>query len=717
MAPSPPAGRSRDDPPVGTAVRYRYLAGLRRGWRSWAVLALVSGLAAGLALTAVADARRTTSALPRAMRGARAADAQVSGDATKGNGPAANEYADAVSRLPDVTAATRVAAFFMARITPDGGVDTGLLSGHALGFVRIADAGEPLNQARVVQGRPAAADQPEEITINRVLADTAGWRVGQVVEDVRLYAPAEMTPDLEPDPARGTPVRLRVVGLVEPIDDLLAGGESIPRAFLTPAFLHRHPDSLGYLMENVALRDGADGVDRFRREVAEVATAHDFQPMITSSRDGLRDARSLLRPQIVAIWLLGLVLLAVVALLAGQAIGRQVQLHEPDLPELRALGMTRSERRWLGVLHGLTVAVGAAAVAVVAAAVLSVVTPLGAARAYEWDRGFRLDVPALAIGTIVVVLLLTASSAVSAARVARRAEVVPGWASPSGGADRPSRAVELAAGAGAPPAFVVGMRMAAPAWPGSHCGAGPQRDDEHRARGGPRRGHRGLRRRPAAAGVDAAALRRGLGRRRRQLVRTHPGRGGVPRLGAARRRCHRGSRARLADDRRQGRAGLGRGPRAGHHLPHHRAGPAAAEHLRAGARAVHESTTRAPARRHGGRRCAHGPPADDGRGDRHLPAARRGALPGDVARRRGGHRRVRDGPERRGRSVQLRARPLRRGRRAGPRHRAAAGADGGERLLGRQLRPDRPAPPRARVVRPTAGHLGAGPARAGGASA
>ena len=269
-------------------------------------------------------------------------------------------------------------------------------------------------------------------------------------------------------------------------------------------------------------------MERFRSEVAEVAAAHDFQPMITSSRDGLRDARSLLRPQVVAIWLLGLVLLAVVALLAGQAIGRQVQLHEPDLPELRALGMTRGQRRGLGVLHGLTVAVGAAAVAVIAAAVLSVVTPLGSARAYEWDRGFRLDVPALAIGAVVVVVLLTGASAVSAARVARRAEVVPGTASPSGGADRPSRAVELAAGAGAPPAFVVGMRMAFQ--PGRGRTAAPVRSVMTSIA-------------LAVALVVATAgfavdlqrlvstpppLRRELGCRRRHHVRTHPGRRGVP---------------------------------------------------------------------------------------------------------------------------------------------------------------------------------------------
>ena len=197
--------------------------------------------------------------------------------------------------------------------------------------------------------------------------------------------------------------------------------------------------------------------------------------------------------------------------------------------------MTRGQRRGLGVLHGLTVAVGAAAVAVIAAAVLSVVTPLGSARAYEWDRGFRLDVPALAIGAVVVVVLLTGASAVSAARVARRAEAVPGTASPSGGADRPSRAVELAAGAGAPPAFVVGMRMALQ--PGRGRTAAPVRSVMTSIA-------LAVALVVATAGfaVDLQrlvstppALRRELGCRGRHLVRTHPGRRAVP--------CSRRSRA------------------------------------------------------------------------------------------------------------------------------------------------------------------------------
>ena len=102
----------------------------------------------------------------------------------------------------------------------------------------------------------------------------------------------------------------------------------------------------------------------------------------------------------------------------------------------------------------------AAVVAVVLAAPLSAFTPVGSARAYEWDRGVRLDAAALAVGALVVVVLLTGAAVLAAGRVARRAEVVPGLGPVTDSGDRPSRTVELAAGAGASPAFVVGMRMA-----------------------------------------------------------------------------------------------------------------------------------------------------------------------------------------------------------------------------------------------------------------
>ncbi len=65
---------------------------LRARWLSWAVLALIVGLAGGVVLTAAAGARRTDSAYPRFLTAYRASDALV--------GPAAAGSADTTTRWP-----------------------------------------------------------------------------------------------------------------------------------------------------------------------------------------------------------------------------------------------------------------------------------------------------------------------------------------------------------------------------------------------------------------------------------------------------------------------------------------------------------------------------------------------------------------------------------------------------------------------------------------
>jgi hypothetical protein len=451
-----------DDQAVGAAVRLRYVVGLRRGWRAWLLLAVLTGLATGLALTAAADARRTWSALPRALGAAHAADLQVSASTVAVDPRRGAEFAEAVTHLPGVREATLVDAVFMARIQPDGSIDQALQSGHALGFAVRPQRGTRLNQDRLLDGRRAVADRPDEVVINRVLAQASGWRVGQHVTDMRVYPISDLDENFEPDPTKGRPVQLDVVGIVEPVDDVLAGDEAIPRMLLTPAFEEQFAEPVhGYTIENVTLAGGAAGARAFRQHVDQLSAERALPEVkLTSFRDALGDALEGLRPQVVAIWLLALVLLTAAVLLAGQAIGRQVQAHEVDLPELRALGMTRRQRRLVGVLHGATVGVVAAAIAVVVAVALAPLTPVGSARTYEWRPGLRIDVTVLSVGVLAVVLLLTAAAVVAADHAARRAEVVPGVGGPSDSGDRPLRAVELAAGAGASPAFLVGMRMA-----------------------------------------------------------------------------------------------------------------------------------------------------------------------------------------------------------------------------------------------------------------
>ena len=444
---------------MSAAVRSRYLLGLRRHWPSWLLLAVLAGLGAGLALGAITDARRTWTAVPRAATLGRASELDVSGNTTTIDSVQAATYADAVRDLPDVAAATRTTGFDLERVRPDGTFDPALRSGHALGFVSTPEIGGRLNRSRVVHGRLPAPDRDDEIAINAITADLTGWRVGDQITDLELFRVADME-DLEPVPGKGIPLRLRVVGVVRPVADLVADADAIPRVLLSDAFATKHPDSSLYLIESVALRSGRGGIPAFRAEAQRLGAAQGVDAVVTVTADGIRSARAGLRPQVVALWLLGVVVLVVTALVTAQALGRQMRAHLTDQPELRALGMTRRQRRTLGAVHGATVAAGAAVFAVATAVVLSAFTPIGSARAFEWDRGVLLDGPALAIGGATIFLLLSAAAVVPAVRLARRAEQVPGIGHAPSAGERPSRVVGLIAGTGAPPPLVVGVRMA-----------------------------------------------------------------------------------------------------------------------------------------------------------------------------------------------------------------------------------------------------------------
>ena len=90
-----------------TVVALLTRAGLRARWRSWLVLAVLTGLAGGLVTAVAAGARRTDAAYPALVAWSRAPDDLVSVSTGAGSSVGAS-YANVpvaeVSRLPQVIA-------------------------------------------------------------------------------------------------------------------------------------------------------------------------------------------------------------------------------------------------------------------------------------------------------------------------------------------------------------------------------------------------------------------------------------------------------------------------------------------------------------------------------------------------------------------------------------------------------------------------------------
>ena len=90
-----------------TVVALLTRAGLRARWRTWLVLAVLTGLAGGLVTAVAAGARRTDAAYPALVAWSRAPDDLVSVGTGSGSSVGAsysNVPAAAIARLPQVTA-------------------------------------------------------------------------------------------------------------------------------------------------------------------------------------------------------------------------------------------------------------------------------------------------------------------------------------------------------------------------------------------------------------------------------------------------------------------------------------------------------------------------------------------------------------------------------------------------------------------------------------
>jgi hypothetical protein len=381
-------------------------ADVRRRWRSLVALGLLAGLTAGFALSALAGARRTGTALDRLRDSTNASDAIVFSSQV---GLVEPDWSKLQAR-PEVERLARWALLF-------GEID-GDPEGVLFASVDGTWGGE-VDRPLVIEGRMYDPRASDEVVVDERLASTEGVEVGDVVP-FHAYALEQLEED--GGAARGPLVHMRVVGVVRNLSQFVFVTDG--QAIVSPGFVSRYRGD-AVILENatVQLRDGQAGMaalqEHVNRDVAPgtpVLDEHNVARRVTTTLDVERTA----------LLLLGVVVALAGAVLVGQALGRSAAEIGDDAGALRALGMTRPQLVGAALrVHAPVAAIGVA-VALITTIVASNWFPVGLGRKIDPRRGTHADWIVLVPGAIAVALLVLGATALIAWLTCRTRESAAG---------------------------------------------------------------------------------------------------------------------------------------------------------------------------------------------------------------------------------------------------------------------------------------------------
>ncbi|HEX4562216.1 MAG TPA: ABC transporter permease, partial [Gemmatimonadales bacterium] len=382
-----------------TSLAWVLIRQLRSRWRSWALLAVLVGLAGTVVLTAAAGARRTDSAYQRFLDTAHASDVLVSPSNTGFDG-----YYGALARLPG---AETVAPIIGVQALP-------FLPGPRLVEAQVyapADRryGNVIEHPRVVSGRLPDPTRVHEVALDLKATQRLNVRVGGTV----MLAATLSTGSSSHQPQGLRLFRQRVVGIFMTRDNPVPINAlaQLPVVYTTHAFYAElGPPYRGFDGAYVRLRAGASAF-QFERQAEALAQRYPAtggSVFVANLNDQAAQIERAIRPEAIALGLFALVVAFTGLVIVAQAILRQLRTSRIDLTTLRALGLTRRQLWSINLLQVAAVAVVGALIAASLAILASPIMPLGAARVAEPSPGIDVDVVVLGLGFVAIVVLLVA---------------------------------------------------------------------------------------------------------------------------------------------------------------------------------------------------------------------------------------------------------------------------------------------------------------------
>jgi FtsX-like permease family len=429
---------------------------IRGSWRQVLALALLAGLLGGVALGAVAGARRTAAAYGRYLAAINASDVFVNVPGSLPGMPATRPVT-LISSLPGVISH---AAYIGLNCSPvvHGRVENSYLTNSANGSLD----GEYFSQDRmtVLAGRLPPAGSTTTVVLTPAIAKMFGTGVGGTVS----YS-------FRPIDARGQPTgppfirSYRVAAIAQIPPALVDESDQAEGTVLPPGATRQLLAEYFYAWIGLRLARGTAGIPELQRQLATLAADLQRQeqqathrnvsaPTFSISRsDVIRgQVQQAIRPEAVALSVFGAIAALAMLVLVGQGLAQMIGRSAPDIAVLRVLGATRGQAALAAALPGVIPVLGGAVLAVAGAVAISPLAPVGPVRRFDPDRGVSADGLVLGAGAALFCLALLGLLAVLAARSARPRE--------SGAGVGSSAVARAAAAAGLPAAAVVGTRNA-----------------------------------------------------------------------------------------------------------------------------------------------------------------------------------------------------------------------------------------------------------------
>ena len=385
------------------AVRLRLRAEVRARWRAWlALVLLIAGFGAAT-MASAAGARRTASALDRAVEATKPPNI-FTVPAFSVNG----EYLDfdRIAALPVVAEAIRAPLIPpMNDEQPDA-------------YVWPASINDP-SRHRLLDGTLPDPTDPTSIVINVLARDELGWGVG---DRVRFeFLPAGIDPQEVGGRTELIPFDVTISGIVADVGDL--GGDAEAGAFFTEAFGQLHGSTIAsYELFMFRLADESGAARAFADGVAEITGGRE---VFFLSGDSLLDqVRRSFGLQAGALWFLSVFLGIAGLLICGQAVARAAWLGSEDAPVLSWLGLTPRALVLLGIARAVIIAGAGLALGAIITIAVSPLFPIGRAALIEPSPGISVDGLILGLGVVgatVAIVLQSVPAIVGSMRHARLA--------------------------------------------------------------------------------------------------------------------------------------------------------------------------------------------------------------------------------------------------------------------------------------------------------